>query len=65
LLFSALANSRAEGAGNIISQITTNANAEYSVVYNFSEQVEVNAPANLALLGLGLLAFARLRKASK
>ena len=29
LLFSALANSRAEGAGNIISQITTNANAEY------------------------------------
>ena len=62
--FDATATSTATGAGNIISQFQSQAGGEVEVIYEWSA-VPVSAPSQVAFLGLGLLAFAGLRKARK
>lgn len=56
------------GGGNITSELVTNAAANISVVYTFSEELVpsvVSEPAYIALLGMGLLAFGRLKRRTK
>jgi hypothetical protein len=60
--FKADALSSVTGGGNLLSGITTIAGGSVSIEYTFSDSVEVSAPAHLALLGMGLLAFGGLRK---
>ncbi len=64
LNLNALATSFASGAGNLITQFSTSAGGNIEVTYVYDD-VPVSAPAHLALLGLGLLAFAGYRKAKK
>lgn len=62
--FVAKATSEIDGGGNLTSEILTFASGDVSVIYTFSEVTkEVSAPTHVALLGLGLLAFAGMRKA--
>jgi hypothetical protein len=64
--FDANATSAATGAGNLVSSFNTSAGGLVSVVYTYSDvSVPVSAPAHLAALGLGLLAFAGVRKSRK
>jgi len=64
--FDASATSRATGAGNITSSFNSNAGGTVRVIYEFSETPSsVSTPSHVALLGLGLLAFAGLRKVRK
>lgn len=60
----AVATSFATGAGNLLTQFRTDAGGNISIIYDYMER-PVNAPAHIALLGFGLLAFARLRKIIK
>lgn len=56
------------GGGNLTSELLTNAGADISVVYTFSEELVpsvVSEPAYIALLGMGMLAFARLKRRNK
>jgi hypothetical protein len=62
--FDASATSSATGAGNITSGFSTSASGLVSVKYTYST-VPVSAPTHIAILGLGLLAFAGLRKSRK
>ena len=64
--FTAAASSVATGSGNIISGLSTQASGVVNVIYNYTENaVSVSAPSHIALLGLGLLGFASLRKVRK
>lgn len=64
--FGAAASSLATGSGNLISGFTSQASASIEVIYTYSEQtVSVSAPSHLAMLGLGLVGFAGLRKFRK
>jgi hypothetical protein len=64
--FDAKASSVATGAGNLTSAFNTTAGGLVSVVYTYSDMsIPVSAPSHIALLGLGLLAFAGVRKARK
>lgn len=62
LNLNAVATSFASGAGNLITQFRTDAGGNISVIYDYME-TPVTAPAHIAILGLGLLAFARIRNA--
>ena len=63
LNLNALATSFASGAGNLITQFNTSAGGNISVTYNYDDNsTPVSAPAHVALIGLGLLAFAGYRK---
>jgi hypothetical protein len=61
------ASSSTSGAGNLRSQFDTRAGGVISVKYDYTPPpvVGVSAPSHVALLGLGLLAFAGLRKVRK
>jgi hypothetical protein len=53
------------GGGNLTSELLTNAGADIRVVYTYSEELVpsvVSEPPYIALLGMGLIAFARLRR---
>jgi hypothetical protein len=66
--FDATATSSATGAGNITSGFNTTAGGEVQVIYTYTDVPPpnmVSAPSHVALLGLGLLAFAGLRKVRK
>lgn len=64
--FDAMATSSSTGAGNLTSAFNTSAGGLVSVVYTYSDvTVPVSAPAHVALLGLGLLAFAGVRRSRK
>lgn len=64
--FDAAATSSATGAGNIISSFSTTAGGLVKVIYNYTDvPVTVSSPSHVALLGLGLLAFAGLRNVRK
>jgi hypothetical protein len=67
LTFDASALSLVGGSGNIVSTISTTAGAEIEVKYTYTlpPVVGVSAPSHVALLGLGLLGFAGLRKLRK
>lgn len=61
--FDAAATSRAVGGGNLITQFRTEASGIVKVVYEYTRvPVNVSSPSQVAFLGLGLLAFAGLRK---
>jgi hypothetical protein len=61
--FDANAVSSATGAGNLTTGFSTEAGGLVSVIYTYSDvTVPVSAPSHIALLGLGLLAFAGVRK---
>jgi hypothetical protein len=63
LIFNVEASSTANGGGNAIARIGTQAGAMVTVRYTYTmEEVQVSAPASLAIVGLGLLAFSRLRR---
>lgn len=68
-VFNASATSVATGAGNLLSSFTTQAGGLITVAYDYTDMtpppVPVSAPAHVALLGLGLLAFAGVRKSRK
>lgn len=56
------------GGGNLTSELVTNAGASISVIYTFSEELVpsvVSEPAYIALLGMGILAFGRLKRRTK
>lgn len=61
LNLNALAVSFASGAGNLITQFQTAAGGNIEVVYEYRVP-SVSAPSHLALLGLGLVAFAGMRR---
>jgi len=61
LNLNALAESFASGAGNLITQFATQAGGNISVNYAY-DVPSVSAPSHLALLGLGLVAFAGMRR---
>ena len=61
LNLNALGVSFATGNGNLITQFQTAAGGDISVIYSY-DVPSVSAPAHLALVGLGLLAFAGYRK---
>ena len=64
--FDAIAASIATGSGNVSTGLTTQAMASIEVIYTYSEAaVSVSAPSHVALLGLGLVGFAGLRKLRK
>ena len=64
--FVATATSRVDGGGNLSTSIDTFASGDVSVIYTYRVvPVDVAAPTHVALLGLGLLAFAGMRKAKK
>lgn len=64
--FDAQATSSSTGAGNITSGFRSTAGGLVSVIYNYTDMsIPVSAPTHVAVLGLGLLAFAGLRKARK
>ena len=65
-VFDANATSAATGAGNLTTGFSTAAGGLVSVVYDYTDvTVPVSAPTHVALLGLGLLAFAGMRKSRK
>lgn len=61
--FDAAATSRAVGAGNITTTFFSQAGGTVKVIYKYT--TTVSAPSQVAFLGLGLLAFAGMRKISK
>lgn len=65
--FDADASSTFTGTGNIFNQVLTDAFGSVKVTYNYTvpPTTPVSAPAHVALLGLGLVAFAGMRKARK
>ncbi|MFT6268680.1 MAG: hypothetical protein ACJAVV_001495 [Alphaproteobacteria bacterium] len=64
--FDAAATSIATGAGSITSAFNTSAAGFVEIIYTYSDTVtQVSAPSHVALLGLGLLAFAGSRKIRK
>ncbi|MFT6267948.1 MAG: hypothetical protein ACJAVV_000753 [Alphaproteobacteria bacterium] len=64
--FDAAATSVATGAGSITSAFNTSASGLVEVIYTYSDTVtQVSAPSHVAFLGLGVLAFAGLRKVRK
>jgi hypothetical protein len=64
--FDAAAASIATGAGSITSQFNTSASGFVEVIYTYTDVVtNVSAPSHVAFLGLGILAFAGLRKVRK
>jgi len=58
----ATGNSTASGAGNLITQIGTQALATITVRYNYNTPSTVPEPTFLALLGMGLVGFAFSRR---
>ena len=62
--FEALGTCSFTAGGNVLAGFTTQAGGEVTVTYEYSA-VPVSAPSQVAFLGLGLLAFAGLRKALK
>jgi hypothetical protein len=64
LLFDATAKSKAGGAGNIVSQFSTQAEGFVEIVYTYT-LVPVSAPSHVALLGLGLIAFGGVKRLRK
>lgn len=66
IFISANGNSEVTGAGNIVSQFSTQAGASIEVVYDYTAVSVVPLPASLPLMlaGLGTLAFMRRRKAA-
>lgn len=64
LSFDADASSTFSGTGNIFTQVLTDAYGSVDVTYTYST-IPVSAPAHVALLGLGLVAFAGYRKVRK
>lgn len=60
--FDASALSKVTGGGNLMSGISTFSSGAITIEYKYSDSVEVSAPAHLALLGMGLLTLAGLRK---
>jgi hypothetical protein len=65
--FDAKATSVATGAGSITSAFNTSASGQAIVIYNYRMKppVQVSSPSQVAFLGLGLLAFAGMRKVIK
>lgn len=65
-VFDAAATSSASGSGNITSSFNTQASGIVNVIYTYSNvSVAVSAPSHLALMGLGLLGFAGVRRLRK
>jgi len=63
ILVAANGASSATGAGNLISQINTEAFAEITVTYDYTARVtQVPEPASMALVGLGMLGLAAVRR---
>ena len=64
---SAQAQSNASGAGNVITQFGTRAGAMVSIVYTYvpTPVVGVSSPSHIALLGLGLVGLAGVRRLRK
>lgn len=62
--FNAQASSTFTGTGNIFTQVQTNALGSVAVTYTYSN-LPVSAPAGIAIIGAGLLAFIGYRKAMR
>lgn len=64
--FDAQATSSSTGAGNITTRFASTAGALVSIVYSYTDtSIVVSAPTHVAVLGLGLLGIAGLRKVRK
>lgn len=64
--FTAKALSQITGGGNLTSSFTTFASGDVKVIYTYSDvPVNVSAPAHIALVLLGLVGFAGIRKFRK
>lgn len=60
----AVGTSNGSGAGNLISQFSTDAAADIEVVYEYGP-TEVSEPSVIALFGLGLIALGGMRRSKK
>ena len=57
-----VATSGATGAGNLVTQINTTGGAAATIVYTYLPTVLIPTPGTMALLGLGLLGLAGMRR---
>jgi hypothetical protein len=64
MLGSASATSAGSGAGNLITQFSTQAGADLELVYNYhlDPPSRVPEPADLAIFGVGLAGFGFMRR---
>lgn len=62
--FTAIGTSQGSGAGNLVSEFSTQASGDIEVVYEYRSTV-VSEPSIVALFGLGLIALGGMRRSKK